>query len=580
MDTATSHDTLIDVLEHRVAAQPDLSVYRFLTDRGNQETSLTTTELQARARGIAARLQALGMEGERALLIYPPGLDYIEAFLGCLHAGAVAVPAYPPDPMRLERTVPRLLAIARDCRARVALTIAPVMSIVESLALKYPELAQLTWIATDEVPASEADSWTRPDVSAGTLAFLQYTSGSTATPRGVMLTHGNLLHNSAMITEGFGVTPGMCGVSWLPPYHDMGLIGGILQPLYAGVSTFLMSPMDFLQRPLTWLQAISRHRAAASGGPNFAYDLCVRRTTPEQRAELDLGCWKVAYSGAEPVRAATLEKFADAFAVSGFRAEAFLPCYGLAEATLFVTGGSASPKPRVETFDAAELAHHRAVPAGGSDRPLVSCGRVAGSQRLIVVDPDTLEELPPDRVGEVWLHGPSVASGYFGRPEETAATFAGHLAGTGEGPFLRTGDLGFLRDGELFITGRIKDVIIVDGRNHYPQDIELTVERSHPVVRPGCCAAFSVDGRGVDRLVVTLELNPSRVQGGPPSSGEVIAAVRAAVAREHDLRVDDMVLLQPGTIPKTTSGKIQRHACRNGYLGAALQAWTPEALAA
>ena len=568
-ESAFEPSTLVNLLRWRALNQPDQRVYTFLVDGETEEVHLTYGELDRQARAIAASLQSLGATGERALLLYPPGLEYIAGFFGCLYAGVIAVPAYPPDPARLDRTLPRLQAMVADAQATVALTTAPILSMAEFVFAQAPDLAALQWLTTDTLADGTEDGWQEPALTGDSLAFLQYTSGSTRTPRGVMLSHDNLLYNSSLIRQAMEVTPDAIVVSWLPPYHDMGLIGAILQPLYAGCTCILMSPVSFLQRPFRWLQAISRYRATISGGPNFAYDLCVRKITPEQRATLDLSCWSLAFNGAEPVRSQTLDRFAAAFEPCGFRREAFYPCYGLAEATLIVSGGLRSVPPVIHTVQGAALEQNRVVDASATDedaRALVGCGQNLPGQKIVIVDPETLVQCPPDQVGEIWVAGPSVAQGYWNRPEETEQTFRAYMADTGEGPFLRTGDLGFMRDGELFITGRIKDLIIIRGRNHYPQDIELTVEQSHPALRPGCGAAFSVDVSGEERLVVVQEVYTNR----PWDPDEVVGAIRQAVAETHEVQVYAVVLIEPRSIPKTSSGKIQRRACRAMFLAGTL----------
>ncbi|RMF32519.1 MAG: non-ribosomal peptide synthetase, partial [Chloroflexi bacterium] len=474
-----------------------------------------------------------------------------------------------PDPARLNRTLPRLQALVADARATVALTTTPILTMAQFLFDQAPDLKALRWVATDSLEEELADRWQEPDVDRNTLAFLQYTSGSTRTPRGVMLTHDNLLHNSALIVRAMGITPDDSVVSWLPPYHDMGLIGAILQPLYVGIPCTLMSPIAFLQRPFRWLQAISRYRATISGGPNFAYDLCVRKVTPEQRAGLDLSRWTLAFNGAEPVRWQTLKQFAETFESCGFRWRTFYPCYGLAEATLMVSGGRRTDPPVFCTVRKEALERDRVVEAsddGEESQTLVGSGQPGEGHQVVIVDPQSRTRCPPDRIGEVWVAGPSVAQGYWNRPEETEQTFHAYLADTGEGPFLRTGDLGFLKDGELFITGRLKDLIIIRGRNHYPQDIELTVEQSHPALRRGCGAAFSVEVAGEERLVVVQEVYTHK----PWDWNEVAATIRRAVAEAHQVQVYAVVLIEPRTIPKTSSGKIQRRACRTMYLSGTL----------
>jgi amino acid adenylation domain-containing protein len=535
------------LLRWRAEHQPDRLAYRFLLDGDEDEVSLTYAELDQRARAIAAWLEESGASGERAIMLYPPGLDYVAAFFGCLYAGTVAVPAYPPDPARLERSLDRLGAIAKDAEPLLALTTSETMAAIGTLADSSGGWTLPASVATDEIPSGAASSWKPPAIDADSIAFLQYTSGSTATPRGVVVSHGNLMHNSGVIHQAFGHSPDSRGVSWLPPYHDMGLIGGFLQPLYGGFPVTMMSPVDFLRRPVCWLRAVSRFRATTSGGPNFAYELCVRKVGPEELVDLDLSDWHVAFNGAEPIRVQTLERFATAFEPAGFRREAFHPCYGLAEATLMVTGG-------VPWSAAGDSEASRATRA-------VSCGRSAADQRVVIAAPATGERCGPAEEGEIWVAGPSVARSYWA-PELSREVFQGRLADTGEGPFLRTGDLGFLRDGELFVTGRIKDLIVVRGRNHYPQDIELTAQRSHAALRPGCGAAFTVQDGDRDDLVVAWELAAEAAEG---DGDEVARAVRSAVAHEHDIQVRTVVLLPRGGIRKTSSGKIQRGLCAALY---------------
>ncbi len=470
---------LVDLLRHRAGHQAHDRAFIYLVDGETEEIQLTYQELDRQARAVAARLQAANLEGERAVLLYPPGLDFIAAFFGCLYAGVVAVPAYPP---RRNRSLSRIQSIADDAQAKIALTTFPVWERVQSVLDQSPNLERIDWLCTDQLPADAEDEWRTPDVHGDTLAFLQYTSGSTGIPKGVMLTHANLMHNSALISYAFEHTRSGLGVFWLPSYHDMGLIGGILQPMYIGQSSVLLSGMSFLQKPFRWLSAIARYKATISGGPNFSYDLCVRKITDEQREQLDLSRWCLAFNGAEPVRADTIDAFSKAFAPCGFRREAFYPCYGMAEATLMVSGGFKSSLPVVRTFDAQALENHHVVDALADEegaRELVGSGAALLDQRIVIADPEEMTSLPPDKVGEIWVSGPSVAQGYWQRGEETSRTFHAYLKDTGEGPFLRTGDLGFLQGGELFITGRLKDLIIIRGLNHYPQDIERTVTKSH-----------------------------------------------------------------------------------------------------
>ncbi|MBD0372773.1 MAG: AMP-binding protein [Pyrinomonadaceae bacterium] len=559
--------TLVQLLQWRAALHPKRIAFTFLSDVENDEVKLSYGELDRRARAIGAVLQGIGERGSRALLLYPTGIDYIAAFFGCLYAGRVAVPAYPP---RLNRNIYRLQAIIADARPVVALTTSQALSRLKHALAEAPELGTVRLLPTDSIEGQAEEQWREPDVDEDTLAFLQYTSGSTSEPKGVMLSHRNLIHNSTLLASAFEYTPDSRCVSWLPIYHDMGLIGGVLQPLFGGFHCALMSPASFLQRPLRWLQAVSRERVTISGGPNFAYELCAQKIEPRQREELDLSSWSVAFNGSEPIRPGTIEKFTEAFAPCGFRREAFLPCYGLAEATLIVSGGPKANPPVIESLNDKLLENHRVSEAAAGyegARLIVGCGRPFESQRVVIVRPETLTACAPEEVGEIWVAGPSVAQGYWNRAEETAEAFQARLADTNEGPFLRTGDLGFLKDGELFVTGRLKDLIIIRGLNYYPQDIELTVEKSHHSLRPGCGAAFSVELDGEERLIIVQEVS----QREQTALQNIIRTVREAVAEEHEIKVHAVALIKPGTIPKTSSGKIQRHACRNGFLAGELK---------
>ena len=561
--------TLVDLLQGRAARQPGKTGYTFLADGESAETNLTYSELDEQARAIAVMLKGAGATGQRVLLLYPSGLNYIAAFFGCLYAGAVAVPAYPP---RLNRNLLRLQTIVADAKATVALTTLPILSRIEPLLDKTPELQSLRWLNTDTLDLHLGEEWEKPSLGSDTLAFLQYTSGSTSAAKGVMVSHGNLLHNERMIADAFEQTEDSITVGWLPLYHDMGLIGNVLQPLYTGTPCILMSPMAFLQRPFRWLQCISRYRATTSGGPNFAYDLCVNKITGEQRESLDLSSWSVAYNGSEPVRTETLERFAATFEPNGFRRESFVPCYGLAEATLLVSGAQKADAPLVKTFQTDSLERNRAIAAsfsGGEKlRALVGCGESPAEQTVVIVDPETLTTCEPGHVGEVWVAGPNVTHGYWNRPDETDHVFHARLAATNEGRFLRTGDLGFIEEGQLFITGRLKDLIIIRGLNHYPQDIEFTAERCHTSLRAGGSAAFAVEVNGDEQLVVVQEVNHLK----RPDLSFVPETIRREIAEEHEVQVHSVVLVKAGVIPKTSSGKIQRGACRAQFLAGSLDA--------
>ena len=442
-------------------------------------------------------------------------------------------------------------------------------------------LSNIPWLSVDTLAPGESEVRATPNP----IAFLQYTSGSTGAPKGVMVTQENLSHNLAAIYRCFGHSAESRGVIWLPPYHDMGLIGGVLQPLYGGFPVTLMSPVDFLQKPLRWLQAISQHSATTSGGPDFAYRLCVdkleslrnRDRNLEPLKKLDLSSWQVAFTGAEPVRTDTLDRFAEAFEPYGFRREAFYPCYGMAETTLIAAGGAVDLLPVVETIDAQQLSQHRVErvvqeQTGESDESactVVGCGKSLVDQKIVIVNPKRLTRCAPTEVGEIWVAGKSVAQGYWSSPQETVRCFHAYLkesdlAGASEGPFLRTGDLGFVHNGELFVTGRIKDMMIIRGRNHYPQDIEHVLESCHLALKAGASAAFSIEHEGNEQLVVVCEVKRTYLRQLDIKS--VSREIRQVIAAAYDLQTYATFLVKPGSIPKTSSGKIQRYRCRELFL--------------
>ncbi|HEY9827013.1 MAG TPA: condensation domain-containing protein, partial [Stenomitos sp.] len=486
-----------------------------------------------------------------------------------------AVPAYPP---LSRRKLPRIVAIARDADGAIALTTARLLPQLQSLLGDEGKDILPELLAGDTVGAGDICDWKRPpNLSGDTLALLQYTSGSTGSPKGVMLSHRNLLHNAWATYQVMEHAADRVFVSWLPVYHDMGLIGGILQPLYGGFPCIAMPPASFLQRPLRWLNAISKYRGTTSGAPNFAYELCLQKISASQRLQLDLSSWSVAFNGAEPIRAQTLIQFATTFADCGFCPEAFYPCYGLAEASLIVSGARKTEPPVLQSVNGSALAHHRfelappvpSQPVGQSEsimpsavKRLASCGRVVPEQKVVIVHPDSLQGCSPQEVGEIWIAGPSVGAGYWRKPEDSEATFNAYVADTGEGPFLRTGDLGTYCNGELWILGRLKDMIVLRGQNFYPQDIERTVERAHPSLRVGCCAAFAITLKETEALVIVQELDFRQ----HPDCGEVFRAIQQAITADHEIRAARIVLIQPGSILKTSSGKIQRRACREAFL--------------
>ncbi|MEM7132754.1 MAG: MupA/Atu3671 family FMN-dependent luciferase-like monooxygenase [Chloroflexota bacterium] len=568
------HCTLVDLLRWRAEASPNTRAYTFLIDGERDEVHLTYAELDQAARAIAAQLQEMSTIGDRTLLLYPPGLDFIQAFFGCLYAGVVAVPTYPP---RRNRENARLQAIAQDAQPQVILAHAS----FQPLRDREPAspISNLPWLMTNAIESSGASAWQNPAVAGDTLAFLQYTSGSTGTPKGVMISHGNLLHNEEMISQGFQHTSESIVVGWLPLFHDMGLIGNMLQPMYLGIPCILMAPEAFIQKPMRWPQAITRYGATTSGAPNFAYDLCAQLSSPEEKANLELSSWDVAYCGAEPIRAETIERFVEAFAPYGFRREAFYPCYGMAESTLFITGGLKTDPPIYQDVEISTNAKDgEQFVSSASKKIVVGCGRSWLEQNLCIIEPESLVPCTDGQIGEIWVAGPHIAQGYWNRPEETQETFHAYLADNGDGPFLRTGDLGFIQDGELFVTGRIKDLIIIRGHNHYPQDIEATVAQCHLALQPNSCAAFAMDADGEERLVVVQEIK--RTARHNLDAEAAIKTIRQAVSAHHALETYAVVLLKPGGIPKTTSGKIQRRACREKFLAESLPVIALDRLAA
>lgn len=556
---------LLSILDQRASQNPEKLAYIFLKDRENQEQTITYQQLSQISKRIATRLQSLIPPGARALLLYPQGLDFITAFLGCLSAGIIAVPAYPP---KRNQKISRLIGIIENSQPQIILTTS---SLLENIQLKIKDFLELSvtqFLATDNLNNDEDFEFYLPEISGDTLAFLQYTSGSTGSPKGVMISHDNIAHNSVYIQKAFQLTEKSVSVTWLPSFHDMGLIDGIIQPLYTGFLGVVMSPESFLKNPIVWLQTITKYRATHSGGPNLGYELCVRRITLEQQKILDLSSWVSAYNGAEPIRRKTLDNFSDKFRSSGFKSQYFYPCYGMAEATLMISGGNIEDEPVYLNVQSESLKNNQIVEAEKDSKnyqELVGCGHVWQDMELKIVDPESCLECGENQVGEIWVSGSSIAQGYWQEAEKTIATFQAKSANTtDERNFLRTGDRGFLRAGELFITGRIKDVIIIWGRNHYPQDIEYSVQESHQALRLDCGAAFTIEIENQEKLVIVQEVE--RTYLAQLNVNEVFSAIREAVALHHALQVYAIALIKPASILKTSSGKIQRHACRHAFL--------------
>ncbi|HEY6495530.1 MAG TPA: AMP-binding protein [Trebonia sp.] len=630
-DDPPSWALLPEILQRRAALDPSRRAYVFIDEHGTETAVLSYGDLHTRALATAAELARCCAPGDRALLIFPPGLEFIVGFFACLYARVIAVPLNLP-----RRSGPTAAGvIARDCAPSAALTtgatladaraalepapgpgtsaaippestgpasgglvpaglasdglaptglasqgLGPAESGVSGLESVLDDLGgrALRWLTVDE-PSGEragpvAAAFRPLPAAPEEIAFLQYTSGSTADPKGVMVSHGNLRANERMIRDAFGHDADSTVVGWAPFFHDQGLIGNVLQPLHAGATSVLMSPLTFARWPLSWLSAISKYRAHTSGGPNFAFDACVARAARADLRGLDLSSWRVAFNGAEPIRAETLRRFAEAFAPYGFRPDALYPCYGLAEATLLVTGSRKGRGPRTLTVDPGELGRERYTPAAGDQGQLLAgSGLTVPPADVRIVDDATGLPCAPDRVGEIWVSGPHVAQGYWGRPDATEATFGGRLADDPDRRYLRTGDLGFIADGELYVVGRIKDLVIIRGRNYYPQDIEDTVASSHPALRPVGCAAFSVSATGGgEQLVVIQEVKPGEATRA--GADDIVGAIRAAVIREHQVTIGNLMLTLPGQLQKTSSGKIMRSAARKRYLEAGFREWS------
>lgn len=566
---ADRFSTLVDLSISRASETASGKLaYCFLADGEKEERCIEFGELHERACAVACYLADRKLKGARVLLLFAPGIEYICAFLGCLYAGAVAVPAFPPTGKRI---LPRLKSIVRDCDAALALCDADSKERGARFFAEDERLARLETVALAEIVSERMSSSREPEdlPDRNDLAFLQYTSGSTSEPKGVMVTHGNLLENERMIAEAFEHGPDTRVVGWLPPYHDMGLIGNILQPLYLGVPYYFMPPAKAMQDPYRWLSAITRYRATTSGAPNFAYDLCARKISQEQKASLDLSSWKVAYNGSEPVQASSLDAFTEAFRCCGFDPAAWLPCYGLAEATLLVSGArGAGGRAKRRVCDAAALERDRIEDAreAGRNATLVGCGRVSPQQELRIVAADGAPARGDGGIGEIWIKGPNVAAGYWGNEALTEETFCNWLGE--DGPYCRTGDLGFLEGGQLFVTGRLKDLIIVNGRNLYPQDIERIAQSAHAKASRDCGAAFAyTDSNGRAAIALAQEVSFPFKQA---NFEEMAVAARKALLLGLDLRLDAIVWVKPGGVPKTSSGKVQRARCRELFLAGEL----------
>lgn len=555
------YTSLVDLLEKKVEKNPNFPLYTFINRKIKENNNLTYLELAEQAKKIASVLQEVTHHGDRVLIIYPPGLEFISAFFGCLYAGTIAVPSYPPTTKDWAAKSQRII---KNSGAHVVLTTTELMVQIKKLNAKFDDCAVIQFITTEDW-VNAPDTWRTPSLTEHHIAFLQYTSGSTGKPKGVMVSHGNLLHNLLVIEKANCLTEEDISVSWLPHYHDMGLIGGILQPVFSTIPVKLMSPLTFLQRPAIWLETIAHYRATATVAPNFAYDLCTSKVTEKEKEHLDLSSLQCAMSGAEPIRRATIERFIQRFKPCGFSPEVFYPCYGLAESTLMVTGGNRQQGISYQWVDKNALEQGEVLYCDKSHpdaRSLINCGQPIDTCSLAIVNPETLYECPERVVGEIWVAGKSVAQGYWQLDQETKHSFNARLA-TKAHSFLRTGDLGYLDQGSLYVTGRLNDIIIIRGRNYYPHDLEDTIHACHPHLQEHGCAIFSIEEQDHELLVIVQEIKKG-VEA--LALEEIIKTIRSNVLQVHGIDADVVALVARKSVPKTTSGKTQRLLCKKKYL--------------
>jgi len=540
------NETLGRFLHRHAEVMPRQTAFTFLSDGEDIKSSVTYGELHAQAQVIAQAIMKAGLTGKTVALLHPPGGEFISAFCACLMAGAIAVPLQSPTTRRLHD---RALAVMHDCSAAAVLTTVSGAVYAERVAAEF----SLPMVITDGLETSSSRMGDVP-VQPHWPAVLQYTSGSTGSPKGVIITHSNLVCNSSLIGQVFATRPGDVGVNWLPLLHDMGLIGNVVHVIHQGIHCVHMSPQSMIRKPSRWLRAIARFGGTMSGGPDFAWRLLAERVRPEELADLDLSQWRVAYTGAEQVRPSTLGQVAELLSPTGFAEQSFLPCYGMAEATLIVSGGPNGRMPLVS--------HPRG--AGGRSTGYVSCGHPAPAGSVAIVDPETGTRRDDREIGEVWVTGPHIAAGYWNKEGITEEVFHARLQGDPRS-WLRTGDLGFLAGDELHICGRIKDVLVVHGRKHHPEDLEATVQRLVPGCASGVAAAFQIDVAGEPRLVIAIEIGNEPLSAGPVAQCRMEAEIGDAVWANHELRVDEIVIVRLGRLPRTTSGKVRRSETRDLY---------------
>lgn len=575
LNKKVENNSIIDLLSSKAIEYPNKVAFKYLINGEDDVISISYGQLVSESKRIATYLYNEGFTGKRALIMYHSSIDYIKVFLGCLYAGVIAVPVYPPS---LSRNMDRVRSIMADANTNLVLTTSQLYSRIAKQFNKETSGFDIKWVCIDKLDPPLSEEWKHPNITGDSIAFLQYTSGSTSAPKGVMISHNNILHNQEMIKNAFQTNEHTVAVGWLPLYHDMGLIGNVLQPLYLGATSILMSPMDFLKRPFSWLKAISKYKATVSGGPNFAYDLCIKKITEEEKAQIDLSSWQLAFNGAEPIRYETIKKFSDEFSQCGFKLQRFYPCYGMAEATLLITGGDVSKGPVIKHFDSLSLTSNKVIESSNPDGSvaLVSSGTSDFQEELCIVNPKTHYICSENEIGEIWVRGKNVANGYFGTGE--SSDFSGRIQGRSS-TYLKTGDLGFINEGQLFVTGRLKDVIILRGKNYYPQDIELITENAHEGVRKGCIASFSVTHENEDKLVIVAEAERAfrprikNVDTIKIKLKEITTSIRKNVMEEIGIQPYCICLIKTGSILKTSSGKIQRSLCKQGFLNNELEVW-------
>ena len=569
--------TYTQVIKNREKSIADKIAFRFLEDGVNESESLTYGQLGLSAKAIGNNLQKSGSKGDSVLLIFQPGLSYVKSLFACLYTGFIGVPAYPP---RRNKGIDRILTILKDSGANICLTTRQIYSDIQRNFKDNKEFSYLKWIIVDDINIVDHETFYEEQLHPRDPSIIQYTSGSTGNPKGVVITQQNLLYNSEYIRQSFDHDSELVGVNWLPIFHDMGLIGTVLQPPYVGGTSVLMPPMAFLKNPVNWLKGIQKYKATTVGGPNFTYEYCISKISNEDIKEIDLTSIKIAFCGAEPIRKSTYLKFSSKFESAGFAEKQFYSCYGMAETTLIVTGGYRNEKPKYLSVDTIYLSENKVVivsEANKNSTSLVGCGHTWLDTKTEIVNPKTMQKCSHDEVGEIWISGPTVADGYWNNPEETKRTFGAMITDLNEGPFLRTGDLGFFHEKELFITGRIKDLIIIRGVNYYPHDIEYSIQMAIPEVRPNGGAAFPITVDDTEKLVVVQELERKAMRD--TDHNLIIEKIREVIADEHELEVYSIVLIRAGSVPMTSSGKIQHRQTKYEYLHGDLSivaSWTKE----